>query len=199
MSALRSYGRERFPAAVFVPAILALATLAWSATAGTLASLPWYVAAVSLLVVQFRLWDDLEDVDRDRRLHPTRVLCRTPLVVFRVLHASLMVAAGVMLGVQGIPAYAALCLTALVAYRLLRARVCDRLWRYGCLLLKYPAFVAVVAIAAHSPHSPYSPYSPESLWRLASAAAAAYALAAVYEALHTARAATTTRALGVEA
>ncbi|MDI3291667.1 hypothetical protein [Polyangium sp. 15x6] len=38
----------------------------------------WFLRAPMALlgVVAFRLWDDVEDLDHDRRHHPTRVLCR---------------------------------------------------------------------------------------------------------------------------
>ncbi len=43
--------------------------------AGVCASWPLVLAVVLLL--QFRLWDDLEDLERDRAVHPDRVLVRS--------------------------------------------------------------------------------------------------------------------------
>jgi hypothetical protein len=168
---------ERFPLRIFVPAVVLLGGLAWAASGTPLASLPWCVALVSLLVVQFRLWDDLEDVDVDRRSHPLRILTRSPLRPFRVTLALSIAVAGVVFAGSGsaLAAYASLCLAMRAGYRAIRCRVTDRTWRYGMLLVKYPAFVVLVVVAS----------GPADSHRLVIAGAIAYLAAAGYEAWHT--------------
>jgi hypothetical protein len=132
---------------------------------------------VSLLIVQFRLWDDLEDVDRDRRSHPSRVLTRAPRRPFRVaLAVSIALAGAAFAGSDStLAGYAVLWLAMLAAYRAVRRHVTDRSWRYGLLLLKYPAFVALVVTASGG----------ADVRRMVVAAVVAYAAAAGYEAWHT--------------
>lgn len=118
-------------------------TLVWLACAG---------ATLTLLLVQFRLWDDLADVPRDRVEHPERFLPRC--ASFAPFHAALGAA-----GIAGLLAvgflsglYAALVLVALNAaaalwYRRAPAR------RTGSLvvLAKYPVFSALIAPAPFDP------------------------------------------------
>jgi len=177
MNALAAYARERLPLPVFAPALAQLAGLAWVASGAPAAALPWCVAVVSLLVVQFRLWDDLEDLDLDRLAHPSRVLTHASLRPFRVALAISIVVAGAAFAASTstLVAYAGLCLAMLAAYRAVRRRVTDRSWRYGLLLLKYPAFVVLVVTA----------FGEADVLRAFVAAAIAYAAAAGYEAWHT--------------
>jgi hypothetical protein len=177
MNALVAYARERLPLPVFAPALALLAGLAWAASGARLEALPWCVAVVSLLVVQFRLWDDLEDVDHDRLSRPSRVLTRAPLRPFRVALALSMALAGAVFAgsERTLAAYAVLCLAMLAAYRAARRRVTDRSWRYGLLLLKYPVFVALAVSASGG----------ADVLSVVAAAAIAYAAAAGYEAWHT--------------
>ena len=60
MSALLAYRRERFRPAIFVPAIALMVALAlWvSGTLPTAQSLVQASVTMTLLVLQFRLWDD---------------------------------------------------------------------------------------------------------------------------------------------
>jgi len=80
-----AYLAERFRPAVFAPAIARHAGLAlWAAEAGpTAARLAGAAGLAALLLLQFRLWDDLEDRDRDRVAHPERVLVLAPPAPFR--------------------------------------------------------------------------------------------------------------------
>ena len=114
--------------------------------------LPCAVATLILLLLQFRLWDDLADVPRDRVEHPERFLPRC--ASFAPFHAALGAA-----GIAGLLAvgflsglYAALALVALNAaaalwYRRAPAR------RTGSLLVlaKYPVFSALIAPAPLDP------------------------------------------------
>ena len=76
-SLLLAYARERLTPGRLLPAVLLVvaATLAgrgWSG--GTLRRRR--AASASLLVIAFRIWDDLVDRDRDRATHPERVAVR---------------------------------------------------------------------------------------------------------------------------
>ena len=74
---LRAWRRERFQLRRFGPLALVLA-LAASAGAGRprMERLGRDALLALLLLLQFRLWDDLADLPRDRVDHPARVLCR---------------------------------------------------------------------------------------------------------------------------
>jgi hypothetical protein len=149
---LLAYFAERVRPGVFVPVLAALwCSAVWaSGTALFHAGHTLPFLLLMLLVVQFRLWDDIEDVERDRRLHPNRVLVRSPLMPFRRLLAIVAVAAlaaaaaldsGVLAGVV------ALDVAFLIAYHAVRRFVPDRIWRFPVLLAKYPAFVLVTTLA----------------------------------------------------
>jgi len=176
----RDYLTERVRPAVFLPVLAGIWVAALWASGGegnagrqTLALL-----LLAFLLLQFRLWDDLEDVEHDRRVHPDRVLVRTSTRPFRGLLAALVVAALAVAAVAG-PAVVATLTTLdvlfLVAYRLVRTRVPDLVWRFPVLLLKYPAFVLLSAMAAGITR-------PDP--RLAAAMLAAMAGACLYELLH---------------
>ena len=174
-----AYAAERFRPAVFLPAIALHVLLAlWAAGAEpTPRGLAAAAGVATLLLLQFRLWDDLEDRDRDRAAHPERVLASTTPAPFR----RALVAIGLGNLVALAAAQTAAALTGLIvldfaffaAYRL-RARAPDHVWRFGVLLVKYPVFVGLVAAAAGAPRT----------LRLALAMAAMYAAAGVYEACH---------------
>lgn len=180
MTPLVAYVAERFPARVFGPALVALVTLGWSTmNEPAAADLARSAVVASLLLVQLRLLDDLQDVERDRLTHPERVLVRSPQTSFRVAERLLMLAPGPLL-IDRPWALASLCalhLTSAIAYRAVRPHVTDVTWRYGLLLLKYPALVAVIALSARA----FDPL------RLLTAVMAAYAGAAAYERWHSDR------------
>jgi len=102
-----------------------------------------------LLVWQFRLWDDLNDLCVDRVLHPGRVLVRSTAlrgfgatVVAGVLAVGLALALGA--GAARALAYAGLVAAFAAGYRLLRGSP-RRLLRAHWVLAKYPAFVFLAA------------------------------------------------------
>jgi hypothetical protein len=130
-----------------------------------------------LLVLQFRLWDDLEDVERDRLAHPERVLSRSPVGEFRRLLAVLSGATLVGSAALSWTAFigvAVLDACFLIAYRVVRPRVSDVTWRFPLLLAKYPAFVVLVAATMGA----------RAGGRLTVAALVAMAGACVYEVAH---------------
>ena len=177
-----AYLGERFRPAVFAPATalhLLLALWASGAEPTTARLLP-AAGLTALLLLQFRLWDDLEDRDRDGRTHPERVLVVAPPAPFRralvgigLANLATLAAAGAAFALAGL---VALDVAFAAAYRL-RAGVPDGVWRFGVLLLKYPIFVALLAAAAGT----------RQAFRLAVAMALMYAAAASYEVHHNRR------------
>jgi hypothetical protein len=173
-----AYLRERFPLRIFGLAAVGIAAAAgWASLATPAPAVRIYAAAFSaFLVLQFRLWDDLEDRVRDRATHPERLLVRTPPAPYR---RGLMCLALANIGLSGIgrwPAALEVALLDLVfflAYRRTRRRVPDAVWRYAILLSKYPAFVLVIATFLGAPRP----------GRLAVAALVAYLAACGCEAL----------------
>ena len=141
-----AYLRERFPLHIYVPLAAVIASAGalppsggslWPAFAGSL-----------LLLLQFRLWDDLADRGRDAVEHPARVLVRHPdvtqaiglcgaLAVLNICLAVWRDASGVAVAVL-----AALDVTFGAWYlaRGARSAAGEHL-----VLAKYPAMVAIVA------------------------------------------------------
>ena len=140
---------ERMPLRLFGPAGALL--LAAAAAAGTpwLLWLPGAVATLALLLVQFRLWDDLADVARDRVEHPERFLPRYASVApFRTALVTAGVAAVLAVSLLSGP-FAALALIALDAAAALwyRQPFTRRVGPLGSLVVlsKYPLFTALLA------------------------------------------------------
>ncbi len=177
-AAVLAYARQRLPLRVFGPVIGLLAAAGWWAGAAILdASTAVAAVVMALQICLFRVWDDLEDREDDRRAHPERILPKAPLSVFTGLRHVLGIAALAVLVTMGQVGAAiglgALMAAAHVAYRQVRTQLPDGAWSF-VLLLKYPACVAIVSIAT-------GPVRPRLL---AIAALVAYAGACVYEDLH---------------
>jgi hypothetical protein len=177
MRTIAAYFRERFPLAVFGPLCLLLPAAAfWSVSSATPLRMAGSLLLGTALVVQFRLWDDLEDRIRDRASHPTRVLATTAAEPFRILLLVLTATAVALSAGRQAALAAALALNAAgwCAYRLARRHLSTNGWRFGLLPLKYPGFVAVMALSLGD-------VIPA---RLAVAAATTYGCATGYELLH---------------
>ena len=177
-----AYLVERFRPVVFIPAIALHLLLAWWAAGAepTAARLAPAAGLAALLLLQFRLWDDLEDRRRDRATHPERVLVvaspapfRRALVVIGLGNLAVLAAAPSAVAPAGL---VVLDVAFAAAYRL-RAGVSDHVWRFGVLLLKYPIFVGLIAAATGAPPT----------FRLALAMTVMYAAASGYEAYHNRR------------
>ena len=175
-----SYLRERFRLTIFGPAIaLHVAGVMWANdTAPTARTMVQSTGLITLLMIQFRIWDDLEDRERDRIQHPERLLVHTETAPFRqalaalaLLNVALMVASGSRLAIIGL---IFLNLAFWFAYRHMRPQIPDFIWRFQVLLFKYPAFVVLVAAACGTPR----------VGRLTAVALVIYACACVYETLH---------------
>jgi hypothetical protein len=174
-----TYLRERFPLRIFGLAAIGIVTAAgWAGTATPAPGTLVYTTALSaLLLLQFRLWDDLEDRAHDRTMHPERLLVRTPATPYRRALVGLALANVALCGLEGGSAAIEVALLDLVfylAYRRTRRLVSAGVWRYSILLIKYPAFVVVLAALIGAPQRA----------RLAVAALAAYSTACGYETIH---------------
>ncbi len=180
MSIVIAYLAERFPLAVFAPAfLLIVGAVTWSMDTVTNGAIARTSLLALVLVVQFRLWDDMEDADRDRVTHPERILVRSPARPFRVLHVALLIAAGAACATRPPAFIAFISLEAAFwwTYRHLRRHISEDAWRFGAVLMKYPGLMVVLSLAAGA----VSPL------RLALAATAAYICASAYELWHTER------------
>lgn len=73
-----AYRKERFDFILFLPFSLYLTVVSQSASSLNLSLLQYSMTfGLSLtLLFQFRLWDDLFDIDYDRRNHPHRILSK---------------------------------------------------------------------------------------------------------------------------
>jgi 4-hydroxybenzoate polyprenyltransferase len=112
---------------------------------------PGFAIPASLILVwQFRLWDDLEDLSFDRIHHPDRVLLVTGMRrTFAATLATTLAIAGAILFIVADVAqalvYAALVAALAAGYRMMRAAPDRRLVRAHWVLVKYPVFVFAAA------------------------------------------------------
>ena len=176
---VQAYLSERFPPSVFAPVVAVLwLSAVWTGGAGAMnAGSALAFLLVACLVVQFRLWDDLEDVAIDRVEHPQRVLVRAPVRAFWLLlmaMSSITLALAAAISGTVLAGVAMLDLWFLAAYRVIRPQVPDIVWRVPLLLVKYPAFVLIAALAIGA----------ADIHRLIIAALVVMAGACVYEAIH---------------
>jgi len=143
--------RERYPLWRFLPLAVFLAT------AGMSGAPSWrplgLVHAVLLalgLVLQFRLWDDLESLPEDRTEHPGRVLCQAGSLspFLALLGATVALNTALLLSApRALLSYSVLCTLALAWYRWLAPRLSRGALAAHGLLLKYPAFVLLLHLA----------------------------------------------------
>ena len=143
--AVPSYWRERLPWRIFLPVIVFLAVPSLLSAGG--ASRLAILLLLLLLVFQFRLWDDLGDVETDRIEFPERVLCRRRSVApFYWLW--LAVAMGVVALLWGhrplLVCYLVTVTGFFLWYRFL-AGYAPRVLRYHVVAVKYPIFVYFAA------------------------------------------------------
>jgi 2-polyprenyl-3-methyl-5-hydroxy-6-metoxy-1,4-benzoquinol methylase len=117
------------------------------------------ITLVALLVVQFRLWDDIADREHDRHRYPERVLQRhrgraTPFLV--LLGALTVPILGLLFTLENsawrIGAYGGLALALAVVYGG-AATAHGRVMRMGWVLLKYPVFVLLPLATPGSPNA----------------------------------------------
>jgi hypothetical protein len=179
MSLFASYLRERVRPAIYGPAIaLHVVAALWStATRPTLSTVAPLAGVAALLLLQFRLWDDLEDREGDRAAHPQRVLVRSDPAPFRRTLMALAIGNLALFAIAGAIAVACVALLDLVfwfAYRRLRPRVVDSVWRFFVVLVKYPAIAGLLAATTGTAVAD----------RLLVAMLGVYACTCAYEAVH---------------
>lgn len=154
-------------------ALLWLVVLAAALAAGARDAPAWTLLFSAALIVQFRLWDDLEDLAHDRVHAPQRVLVRcSRLGPFRIAFTASvgLVAAAFALfgGWERVLPYLLLLAAVAALYRTLDGNGPRRALRAQLVLLKYSGFVLLLA------HDPAAP-------RALAAAFALYAMLAVHE------------------
>jgi len=157
-SELADYLRTRLPPSRFGPLGLGLvlAALAGGPAPGAGSSL-WQLALAASLLLQFRVWDDLADRERDRRRHPRRVLVTARrLGRFQMLRALAAGAAVLLVAVGPDPgrrlaAYGLLVLALALWYGHGRRRWRQPVLGYHIVLAKYPVFVYLLSASSARP------------------------------------------------
>jgi 4-hydroxybenzoate polyprenyltransferase len=157
------YVRERARPSVFVPLAVVMVAMSWwtggggwaggpgGRWAGKSSALEFVLAALTawVLMLAFRVWDDLEDRSRDAREHPTRATVVADSIAPLVGVAVVLVVVGVSLisiGPRPVARLEALAAAAALPggwYRLRRARA-SAVVNGHVVLLKYP----LIALAA---------------------------------------------------
>jgi 4-hydroxybenzoate polyprenyltransferase len=146
------YLAERGRLRTLVPLAVALAVVGWLVASPDHVSAARLVGAVAhafALIIAFRVWDDLEDRERDAREHPRRITVVAervaPLVALGVFAATIGVG-GALLSTGAAFRLVTLSATTLALWIWYRARppVSPAILSGHVLLLKYPA-IAVVA------------------------------------------------------
>jgi len=159
---LTAYLRERYDGRRFVPLALLLGVVGMVADGSRFdspAALMQSVVISYLLVLAFRVWDDIEDREHDRREHPERVLSRSRMtapwlgvVAVAFSLSTAMVAFGPRSDVRlGIVAAGAVALFAW--YRVRRVVRASPLVGMSVVFAKYP----MIAFVAAPPSQPVSP------------------------------------------
>ena len=159
---LRAYLGERYDSRRFVPLALLLGVVGMIAAGSRFDSPTALIQSVLVsyvLVLAFRVWDDLEDRNRDRRGHPERVLVqsasRVPWIWLTALAFSLsaaIVAIGPASGAR-LAILAAGVAVLFAWYRLRRAIAASPLVGMSVIFAKYP----LIAYVAAPPSQPVSP------------------------------------------
>ena len=155
---IRRYLVERARLGVFIPLAVLLALTGRVFSPSGFGSLSGFLGAASqalILALAFRIWDDLEDRQRDATDHPNRVMVVSgetgPFVMLMLVLAVVGMAPVVVLASHAVDRLVALDIAIgilLVCYRLR--------WRRSVfggyvVLVKYPAIAFIVAPAAPSP------------------------------------------------
>ena len=152
MNDLLRYRRERLSVGLVltVAVLLMLAGMTVSARFDA-ATIGWNVVLAALLVIQFRLWDDLIDIDIDRSQYPDRVLCQMESTTqfwlgMQLLFAINCAAIGFSKSWTEAMIFVAMNAVFFVWYHAVR-RYFSRFLNVMFVLAKYPAFTLVIADA----------------------------------------------------
>lgn len=158
IDAIVRYQKTRIPLAIFGPLAVFLCVASasghWPGDPST-----WGLNLVLalLLIVQFRLWDDLADVSHDRIHQPERVLCQTQshqcfwgvVVGLLIINASLIAA---FKSYQALAVFLALNLMFLVWYSQRQTLTFYHVISHAIVLTKYPAFVWLLSVSHSDGH-----------------------------------------------
>lgn len=146
---LLRYQKTRIPWGIFASLALFLciasATSRWPTEVAEWC-FNWILAMC--MVVQFRLWDDLADVENDRVHHPSRVLCQTQShQVFWGLVGTLCIVNTVLIATfksyTALAAFFVLNVACVLWYSL--PRKSDDIFVHAMVLVKYPVFVFLLS------------------------------------------------------
>ncbi len=130
--------------------VLLLSAVCFRSLPTSLSQASYAVVLGVVLIVQFRLWDDLADFDKDQREHPMRVLCTTQhRRAFQRLWLLMTAITLLWLAIFGsVKAFIALSLL-IIFMAALYAFPQRRAWPlmdYHLVLLKYPTFVLIIVL-----------------------------------------------------
>lgn len=156
-----AYLGTRFQLMRFLP-LAAFLVLAGSSQASPSQPLAWLSALLQavFLVLLFRIWDDIADLDEDRRYRPGRILGTTRhLNAFLVLSGLLVAINGVLLlwreaSYVKPAAFVVLCIGLLGWYRLRPTDSSPGLTNSFLLMLKYPAIAWLAGAPVPVPDRP---------------------------------------------
>ena len=169
---IAAYLRERFTLRLFLPLALFIG-LATASTGQEWEALALDTGYALLLLVQFRVWDDLPDRSRDAVSHPERVLVRAPDVTPHIAFCGALAVLNICLAVS-LLALLNLALGAWYLSRSHRRTASEDPARLIAFLAKYPAILFIVA-GARLASSPV---------QTVSAALLLYVVVCAYEAWH---------------
>ena len=147
---LNRYRQTRLAWSMSLPLAVFLGIASLAAEEATIGYAAIRVVLAWMLVLQFRLGNDLSHVQRDRREHPDRVLPRAEsLCPFQIALGSVVLANGLLIGLLRSPERL-LTFVALSGVTLAAGVVRDRqrlpiTFRYHLLLIKYPLFATLIA------------------------------------------------------
>lgn len=148
---LVAYCNERLPARIMLSLTVFLSTaIITAANELALGKLVIIIAIALSLVIQFRLWDDVADLPRDRVDHPDRVLCSaesfTHFYVMLIGLCLLNIAmTEIFISRRALIVLILLNIAYLAWYDGLRRAGTGTICGYHVVLLKYPAFVYLLS------------------------------------------------------
>src|SRR5512140_1560446 len=154
-SVARAYLRERYSARRFLPLAMLVAVTGVLASPG-IARLSVLdgargIVIAFLLILVFRIWDDLEDRERDALLHPGRITGRIatvrPLVAL-ASSAAALAATLLLAGPHPMKRLLMLALLTVVLFAWYRARPSTGIANAFVVLAKYPVIACVCAPAS---------------------------------------------------
>jgi len=151
LSDIPAYCRERLSLRILIPMVIFLTTAAGTVSTSSDAVFTFRGTALCcLLILQFRLWDDLGDLPRDRIESPHRLLCRLSSVSHFNVLCLLLLATNIAILSRSDSHFTIVLFLLLNAgflcwYGGLRRYFSERLGGWHVVLLKYPIFVMLMS------------------------------------------------------